>query len=218
MKKLRVGVLISGNGSNLQAIIDACADKNFPAEVVSVISNKETAYGLERAAKAGIKTSAIRHKDYPDRNAFDEALHAQLIEDGVEFVCLAGFMRLLTAEFVGKWENKMINIHPSLLPAFKGLDVQQAAIDAGVKFSGCTVHFVTPEMDAGPIIVQAVVPVHQDDTADSLAERIHKVEHQCYPLAVKLAGEGRLSVKSGRVFVEGEQDVVAGQGFLLNSK
>jgi phosphoribosylglycinamide formyltransferase-1 len=201
---LKVGVLISGRGSNLQALIDACADPAFPAEIVLVLSNKADAYGLSRAEKAGIPTTVIRHRDYPDRSSFDTAVDAALRGAGVDFVCLAGFMRLLSEEFVNGWLDRLINIHPSLLPAFKGLDTHQRALDAGVKITGCTVHFVRPAMDDGPIIAQAAVPVLTGDDADRLADRILACEHQIYPLALKLVAEGKVRVENGKAIYKGD--------------
>ncbi len=199
MKKTPVAVLVSGNGSNLQALIDACIAPDYPVKIVLVISNKEDAYGLKRAAEAGIAIQVIRHKDFPDREAFDAALHAAIVAGGAELVCLAGFMRILTAGFVGKWEGKMINIHPSLLPSFKGMHTHAEALATGVKIHGCTVHFVVPEMDSGPIVIQAAVPVLPDDTEASLAARVLKAEHQIYPYALRLLASGKLTLKNGRV-------------------
>ena len=192
--KLKLGVLISGRGSNLQALIDAAADPSFPAEIALVISNRADAGGLERAEAAGIATIVIPHKDFASREAFDGALNDTLRAAGVGLVCLAGFMRLLTAGFAESWHDRLINIHPSLLPSFKGLDSHAQALAAGVRFSGCTVHFVRPEMDAGPIILQAAVPVHDGDDEGALAARILEAEHRCYPLAVRLIAEGRISI------------------------
>ena len=192
--KLKLGVLISGRGSNLQALIDATADPSFPAEIALVISNRADAAGLARAEAAGIATKIIPHMDFASREAFDSALTAALREAGVGLVCLAGFMRLLTAGFAEDWHDRLINIHPSLLPSFKGLNSHAQALEAGVRFSGCTVHYVRPEMDAGPIILQAAVPVHDGDDEDSLAARILTAEHRSYPLAVKLIAEGRIRV------------------------
>lgn len=189
--KLRVGVLASGRGSNLQALIDACADPAFPAEIVHVLSNVAGAYALDRAEQAGIPTSVIRHQDYPSRETFDAAVDARLRGAGVEFVCLAGFMRLLSQGFVQGWEGRMINIHPSLLPSFKGLHTHAQALRAGVKVHGCTVHFVRPALDDGPIVVQAAVPVLPGDTEDALAARVLEQEHRAYPLALRLIAEGR---------------------------
>jgi phosphoribosylglycinamide formyltransferase-1 len=197
--KLKLGVLISGRGSNLQALIDAAADPSFPAEIALVISNRAEAGGLARAEIAGIATRVIPHKEFVSREAFDAALDRALRDAGVELVCLAGFMRLLSAGFSESWHDRLINIHPSLLPSFKGLDSHAQALRAGVRFSGCTVHFVRPEMDAGPIIVQAAVPVHDDDDLDTLAARILEAEHKSYPLAVRLIAEGRVKVVDGIV-------------------
>lgn len=206
MAKLKVGVLISGRGSNLQALIDACADAAFPAEIAVVISNIHGAFGLERAQKAGIETAVVAHADFPKgavgRPPFESALNDVLGAHDVDFVCLAGFMRLLSDGFVTHWHDRLVNIHPSLLPSFKGLHVHEQAIDAGVRFSGCTVHFVRPAMDDGPIIAQAAVPVLQDDTADDLAGRILEQEHVIYPLALRLIAEGRISVKDERVMID----------------
>ncbi|NQV21047.1 MAG: phosphoribosylglycinamide formyltransferase [Rhodospirillales bacterium] len=211
--KLKVGVLISGRGSNLQALLDACTAPDFPAEVVLVLSNKAGAYGLERAAKAGIATQVINHKDFPSRIAFDDAMHEVLVAAGAEFICLAGFMRLLSVPFVDRWTDRLVNIHPSLLPAFKGLDVHQRVLDAGVRFTGCTVHIVRAELDDGPIIVQAVVPVRADDDTHTLAARVLNAEHRCYPLALKLVAEGRVRIDGMRVHVDG---AVAPDGALVN--
>lgn len=192
--RLKTGVLISGSGTNLQALLDACAAPGFPAEIVLVISNRADAGGLERAKRAGVATQIIPHKDYPSREAFDAAIDVALRGAGVEFVCLAGFMRLLTPEFVNQWHNRLINIHPSLLPAFKGIDAVEQALAAGVGRTGCTVHFVRPEMDAGPILLQAEVPVKAGDTAEILHDRIRQAEHKCYPEALRLIAAGRVAV------------------------
>ncbi len=184
-QKIPVSVLISGNGSNLQALIDACAQPDYPARIVQVISNKAKAYGLERAAKAGIPTKVISHKDYDGREAFDAALHDAILSSDAQLVCLAGFMRLLTPDFVNKWEGRMLNIHPSLLPDYKGLDTHARALADGKKEAGCTVHYVVPEMDAGEIIVQKRVPILDGDTAEDLQQRVHEVEHLAYPEALR---------------------------------
>jgi len=191
---LKVGVLISGRGSNLQALIDACETANFPASIVLVISNNPGADGLRRAEAAGIATAIIDHREYPDRRSFDDALDSRLRAAGAEIVCLAGFMRLLTAEFVEGWNDRVLNVHPSLLPAFKGLHAQRDALEAGVKLAGCTVHVVRPEMDSGPIIAQAAVPVLTGDDEDTLAARILEMEHVIYPLALRLIAEGRVKI------------------------
>jgi phosphoribosylglycinamide formyltransferase-1 len=200
MARLRVGVLISGRGSNLRALIDAAADPGYPAEIVLVISNRAEAPGLQHAAQAGIAHRVIAERD---RAAFAAAADSALRQRGVELVALAGFMRLLDAGFVEGWHDRMINIHPSLLPAFPGLHPQRQALMAGVRFSGCTVHFVRVEVDTGPIIAQAVVPVHDDDDEERLSARILVAEHRLYPLALRLYAEGRLKVAGNRVVVAG---------------
>ncbi len=186
----RVGVLISGRGSNLQALLDACADPTYPADIVLVISNKSEAPGLERAARAGVPSRTIAARDYPDRAACDAAMTAALEGAGVEVVCLAGFMRLLSEAFVDHWRDRMINIHPSLLPRFPGLDTHARALEAGVERHGCTVHFVRFEMDSGPIIGQTEVPVLAGDDAGTLAARVLEAEHRLYPHCLRLVAEG----------------------------
>ena len=213
--KLRVGVLVSGRGSNLQALIDACARDDFPARIVRVISNRPNAQGLDRASKAGIDAQVVDHTDYDDRDAFEAALHASLKEAGVELVCLAGFMRILNPDFVDRWRNRLINIHPSLLPAFPGLHTHERALEDGVRFSGCTVHFVRPEMDNGPIILQAAVPVCPGDTPDGLARRVLEYEHRIYPEAVRLIALGRVRVSGGKVTIAGAKAEADG---LINLK
>lgn len=209
MEKLKLGVLISGRGSNLQALINACAGAGYPAEIVTVISNRADAQGLERARAAEIPARVIDHADHDDRESFDRTIDAVLREAGVQLVCLAGFMRLLSAWFVGRWPNRIVNIHPSLLPAFKGTDSHVQALTAGVKVSGCTVHFVSAEMDAGPIIMQAAVPVLADDDEASLAARVLAVEHHCYPAAVRLIAEQRIAVEGQRTTVSGGENPAA---------
>lgn len=202
-EKLKLGVLISGRGSNLQALIDACAAPDFPADIALVLSNKADAFGLERAAKAGVPTAVVSHRDFPgDKPAFEAAMDARLREAGVELVCLAGFMRLLSEGFVERWRNRLINIHPSLLPSFKGLDTHERALAAGVKFHGCTVHFVRPAMDEGPIVAQAAVPVLPGDDAQALSERVLVSEHTLYPHAIRLIAEGRARVEGEVVQIE----------------
>lgn len=198
MSRARVGVLISGGGSNLQALLDAAAAPDYPAEIVLVLSNKPEVYGLTRAATAGVACRVIEHGHYPDRAAFDAAMHTALIEAKVDYVCLAGFMRLLTAEFVEAWQGRMLNIHPSLLPSYKGLHTHRRVIEDGGRISGCTVHLVTPELDAGPILVQAAVPVLDTDTPETLQQRVHGAEHQIYPLALRLLAEGRVTLEGPR--------------------
>ena len=200
---MKIAVLISGRGSNLQSLIDAAAAGELGAEIALVISNVPDAPGLERAAKAGIPAETIDHRDFEGREPFEDAVHAALSARSIELVCLAGFMRLLTGSFVGKWRDRLINIHPSILPAFKGLHTHERAIEAGVRFSGCTVHFVRPEMDDGPIIAQAAVPVLQGDTPGDLAARILAEEHKLYPMAVRMIAEGRVKVAGNRVEISG---------------
>ncbi|MFT5539333.1 MAG: phosphoribosylglycinamide formyltransferase-1 [Alphaproteobacteria bacterium] len=206
MERLKTGVLISGSGTNLQALIDAARAPDYPAEISLVISNKAEAQGLERANKAGILTRIIRHTDYNGRAAFDAALDDALRAAGCDMICLAGFMRILSSSFVEGWRGRMINIHPSLLPAFRGLDAQGQALAAGAKLSGATVHFVVPEMDAGPIIAQGAVPVLDGDDTARLAKRIQAVEHRIYPLALRLIGANRTRIDGNRVIIDGELD------------
>ncbi len=213
MAKLKVAILISGRGSNMHALIDACAADSFPAEIVVVISNVPGAAGIARATSAGIPTLVIDHKCFAGRSGFEDALHEALRARHVELVCLAGFMRLLTDGFVTRWRDRLINIHPSLLPAFRGLRVHERVIAYGARFSGCTVHFVRPAMDDGPIIIQAVVPVHDDDDADRLAARVLAEEHRIYPIAVRLIAEGRTRVAEERVTADG---VRAPTGGMIN--
>ena len=204
MSRKRVAILISGRGSNMAALIEAAKDKSFPAEIVLVLSSRPDAGGLSFASAAGIATVVIDHKTYgKDRVSFDRAMQAVLEQNRIELLCLAGFMRLLTTPFVRHWEGRMINIHPALLPAFKGLDTHQRALDAGAKLHGATVHFVVPEMDAGPIIMQGAVAVRSDDNAQTLAARVLAVEHQIYPQALKLVAEGRVRIVNGRCLIDG---------------
>jgi phosphoribosylglycinamide formyltransferase 1 len=199
MARLRVAVLISGRGSNLQALIDECARGGSAAEIVLVVSNVPGAAGLDRAARAGIPTATVDHRGFSSRAAFETALDERLLAADVGLVCLAGFMRLLTAAFVERWRDRLINIHPSLLPSYKGLDTHARVLADGVRFTGCTVHFVRPDMDAGPIIAQAAVPVRDDDDAESLAARVLQAEHRVYPLALRLIAAGRVRVDGERV-------------------
>ena len=212
MAQLKVGVLISGSGTNLQALIDDCARAEAESEIVLVLSNRADAFGLTRAERAGLPHRVIDHRGYGSRAAFEQALSQALEASGVGLVCLAGFMRVLTAEFAERWRDRLINIHPSLLPAFKGLDTHARAIEAGVRFAGCTVHFVRPEVDNGPIIVQAAVPVLPDDTAETLAARVLREEHRCLPLAVRLIAERRVSLVGERCVIDAE----APGGALIN--
>jgi len=197
----KIGVLVSGRGSNLQAVMDRIADGYLPLEIAVVISDKSDALALERARKAGITAVAIERKACASKEEFEAKIDAQLAAAGCELVVLAGFMRILSADFVNEWQHKIINIHPALLPSFPGLHGQKQAVDYGVKFSGCTVHFVDAGTDSGPIILQKVVPVLDDDTEDTLAERILVQEHIAMPEALKLWAEGRLEIAGRKVKV-----------------
>jgi phosphoribosylglycinamide formyltransferase-1 len=202
-RQLPIGVLISGSGTNLQSIIDAIEVKKLDAKIEMVLSNRADAYGLVRARNHSIRTEVLDPKEFSNREAFDLAVVDILRARNVELVILAGFMRLLSPVFVKAYSNRILNIHPALLPAFPGLHVQKKAVEHGVRFSGCTVHFVNEECDQGPIIIQAVVPVFPDDTETLLAARILKQEHRIYPRAIQLYAEGRLRVEGRRVIVEG---------------
>jgi phosphoribosylglycinamide formyltransferase-1 len=200
---VRTAVLISGRGSNLAALIDRCREPGARAQIVVVISNRADAAGLRHARAARITAETIDHRGFEEREAFDRHLSGRLEAHSVELVCLAGFMRVLSGWFVERWRDRLLNVHPSLLPAFPGLDTHRQALAAGVRFSGCTVHFVRAEVDAGPIIVQGVVPVLQEDTSETLADRVLQAEHRCYPLALDLVASGRAKVVNGRVLIEG---------------
>ncbi len=205
MARKRVAVLISGRGSNMTALIEAAKDERYPAEIVLVISNEPAAAGLARAHAEGIATAVVDHRPFgKDREAFERALDAQLQAHDIALVCLAGFMRLLTPWLVERWRGRMLNIHPALLPAFKGLDTHRRALAEGAKQHGATVHFVEPDMDAGPIIAQASVPVRASDTEASLAARVLEVEHRIYPLALKLVAEGRVAIADGACLIDGK--------------
>jgi phosphoribosylglycinamide formyltransferase-1 len=203
MSEKRIVVLISGSGSNLQAIIDRIEAGQIPGRIVAVISNREDAYGLTRAANAGIEGKVLDHKPFADRQAFDQALQETIDSYAPDLVVLAGFMRILTPEFVRHYAGRLFNIHPSLLPKYKGLHTHQRALDAGDTEHGCTVHFVTEELDGGPLIVQAAIPVQADDSADSLQQRVHRLEHQIYPLAVEWFCAGRLQLTEQGVLLDG---------------
>ncbi|MDF2097173.1 phosphoribosylglycinamide formyltransferase [Aquibaculum arenosum] len=206
MTRLRVGVLVSGRGSNLQALLDAAADPAFPAEIVLVLSNIAGVQALQRAAAAGVPGETISHRAYPSREAFERALTETLEAAGVDLVCQAGFMRIVTPWFVDHWRDRLINIHPSLLPAFPGLDTHARALAAGVKLHGCSVHYVRTEVDSGPIIGQAAVPVLAGDDPDRLAARVLEAEHRLYPHCLRLLAEGRLTLEGERVRVDGGRD------------
>ena len=204
MSRKRVAVLISGRGSNMAALIEAAKDKNYPAEIVLVLSNRPDAGGLATAHSAGIATEVVDHKPFgKDRDAFDRAMQKVLEAHRIELVCLAGFMRLLSPAFVAQWQERMLNIHPALLPAFKGLDTHKRALEARAKIHGATVHFVVPEIDSGPIILQGAVAVRADDTEQSLSARVLTVEHRIYPQALRLVAEGRVRVVDGRCMIDG---------------
>jgi phosphoribosylglycinamide formyltransferase-1 len=204
MARKRVAVLISGRGSNMGALVEAAHDRAYPAEIALVLSNRPDAGGLAFARDNGIATEVVDHTQFgKDREAFERAVQAALETHRIELVCLAGFMRLLTPYFIGQWQDRMLNIHPALLPSFKGLDTHARALAAGVKIHGATVHFVVADMDAGPIVAQAAVPVLEDDDADTLAARVIRVEHKIYPLALKLLAAGMLRVEAGRCRIEG---------------
>ena len=199
MAKKRVGILISGRGSNMMSLVEATRASDYPAEIVTVISNRSEAAGLAWATSQGIAAVAIDHKRFSRREDFEPEIDNALVAAGVELVCCAGFMRLMTPGFVDRWRGRMLNIHPSLLPSFKGLDTYGQALVAGVKIAGCTVHFVVPEMDAGPIVAQAAVPVLDGDTAEILAHRILAAEHKLYPHALKLIASGVARLDGDRV-------------------
>jgi phosphoribosylglycinamide formyltransferase 1 len=202
--KRRVAILISGRGSNMAALIEAAKAKDFPAEIAVVIANRADAGGLDRARTSGVATELIESKPFgKDRAAFETVLEQKLKQHRVELICLGGFMRLFTAEFVQRWYGRMLNIHPSLLPSFPGLDPHGQALKAGVKISGATVHFVIPETDAGPIVMQGAVPVRDDDTSEALSERILTIEHRIYPEALRLLASGRLRLEGDLCKIEG---------------
>ena len=206
MSRKRVAVLISGRGSNMAALIEATKSADYPAEIVLVVSNVPGAGGLATAAAAGIASTTVDHTKFgKNRAAFERAVQDLLVQHRIDLVCLAGFMRLLTPGFIGQWPDRMLNIHPALLPSFKGLDTHRRALEAGVKLHGATVHFVVPEMDSGPIIAQEAVAVRDGDTETVLAARVLAVEHRLYPLALRLVAEGRVTVAGGRCRIDGQQ-------------
>lgn len=200
MTRKKVVILISGSGSNMQALIQAAAAPDYPAEIVAVISNIPTALGLQRAANDGIPTHILDHTGFESREAYDDALHALIMTTGAEIVCLAGFMRILSEGFVKRWAGKMLNIHPSLLPSYRGLHTHRRALADGVTITGCTVHFVVPELDAGPAVIQAAVSVLPQDDEKTLAARVLTLEHRIYPQALRRVAEGKTSLDSeGRI-------------------
>jgi len=201
--QLKLAVLISGSGTNLQALIDACAEADYPATISLIISNTKNAGGLARAERANIPSLVIRRTDFAERSAFDDALTAALKAANVDLICLAGFMRVLGQPFVERWRDRVINIHPALLPAFKGLHTHRRALEAGVRIAGCTVHYVRAEVDVGPIIAQAAVAVLPGDNEESLGQRVLKQEHRLYPLAVELIARGQVRIEGGNAHLEG---------------
>ena len=210
-----VVVLLSGTGSNLQALIDSTRTGDSPVRIAAVISNRSDAYGLQRARDAGIDTRALDHKAFEGREAFDSALIELIDAFNPKLVVLAGFMRILSADFVRHYEGRLLNIHPSLLPKYKGMHTHQRALDAGDSEHGCSVHFVTEELDGGPLVVQAVVPVESDDSAQSLAQRVHAQEHRIYPLAVRWFAEGRLILGDQGALLDGQ--LLAASGHLIRT-
>ena len=215
-RKVPIGVLLSGGGTNLQAIIDAIEQDRLDADIRTVVSNRETAYGITRARNHGIPTTVVDHRGHASRDAYDQVLVEHLKGHGVELVVLAGFMRLLSPFFVQSFPNRIINIHPALSPSFAGLHGQRQAFEYGVRFAGCTVHFVSEGCDEGPVIIQAVVPVLPDDTEETLAQRILAQEHRIYPRAIQLYSEGRLVVEGRKVRVTGEDTDAGDENVLVN--
>jgi phosphoribosylglycinamide formyltransferase-1 len=204
--RVRTAVLISGRGSNLAALIDACGRAVAVAEIALVISSRPDAAGLQHARSVGISAETLEPRRFARREDYDRRLSEMLEAREISLVCLAGFMRLLSGWFVARWRDRVLNIHPSLLPAFPGLETHRKALAAGVRFAGCTVHFVRAEVDAGPIIVQGVVPVRLEDTVETLAARVLQAEHRCYPLALELVASGRARVVDERVVIEGAEN------------
>lgn len=199
MTRLRTAILVSGRGSNMEQLIEAARAENFPAEIALVLSNRSDALGLAKAKAAGVATAAVDHKIHAGREEFERSLHIVLETYRIDFICLAGFMRLFTPWFIGQWKGRMLNIHPALLPAYRGLKTHERALADGVKIHGCTVHFVVPEMDEGPIVAQAAVPVLDTDTPESLSARVLAQEHVIYPLALRLVASGAVRVEGNRV-------------------
>lgn len=204
MNRKRIAIFISGRGSNMAALLEAAKDPAYPASIALVLANRADAKGLETAADAGIDTAVVDHKAYEDRESFEDALHDVLIAADIDLICLAGFMRLLTRGFVDRWHNRMLNIHPSLLPSFKGLHTHERVLQAGAKITGATVHLVRAEMDDGPIIAQGAVAVRPDDTDDTLGARVLTVEHQIYPWALALIASGQARASGERIVYEGD--------------
>lgn len=215
-RKQRIVVLISGSGSNLQAIMDACASEQIEGSVVGVISNKADAYGLTRAGNVGIETKTLNHKAFSSREEFDAQLAEEVDAFEPDYIVLAGFMRILTDQFVQRYLGKMVNIHPSLLPKYKGLHTHQRAIDAGDSTHGASVHFVTPALDDGPVLVQGAVSIDADDDADSLQHKVHKIEHIIYPVAMQWLCSGKVKMANGRVYLNNELLPIEGKMYDVN--
>lgn len=207
---MKIAILISGRGSNMRALLDACADTDYPAVCGLVLSNRPDAPGLAIAEAAGVPTKTVDHTRFKDRAAFEAALDKALLDAGTDLICLAGFMRLLGADFVNRWRDKILNVHPSLLPAYRGLHTHERVLEDGVRFTGCTIHFVRPEMDDGPIIFQACVPVMPDDTPESLEAKVLEWEHRLYVEAVRLVAQGRLRISGRTVQMDDPAVVQAG--------
>lgn len=199
MRRLRTAILISGRGSNMDALIEAARAADYPAEIALVVSNRPDAPGLAKAKAAGVATAAVDHKIYAGREEFERSLQIVFDTHGIEFLCLAGFLRLFTPWFIERWRGRMLNVHPALLPSYKGLRTHERALADGVKIHGCTVHFVVPEMDEGPIVAQAAVPVLDADTPETLAARVLEQEHVIYPMALRLVASGAVRVEGNRV-------------------
>jgi len=203
MTRKRTAVLISGRGTNMSALVEAASSPSFPAEVVLVVADNPEADGLKKAQDAGVRTETIDRRAFDERAAFEAALQGRLDAVGSELVCLAGFMRVLSADFVAKWFGRMINIHPSILPSFRGVDTHRRVLEAGVKLHGCSVHFVKADVDAGPIIMQAAIPILQDDTPETLSDRLLPVEHRVFPMALRLLASGAIRIDGDRVRIDG---------------
>lgn len=201
-QRLKLAALISGNGSNLQAIIDHIRKRHVPCDIQLAVSNVPSAYGLVRAQRAGIRTAVLDHRDFGDRPAFDRRLLDTILAHGAEWILLAGFMRILTDEFVDRFHGRMLNIHPSLLPDLKGLDTHRRALEAGCEYHGATVHFVTSELDSGPVVVRGILPILEGDNPQTLQQRVHRLEHRIYPLAVEWVATGRLKLEGNTVYLD----------------
>lgn len=210
MTRKRTAVLISGRGTNMSALVGAASDPSYPAEIVLVMTDNPEAGGIEKARGAGVDTASVDRRSFKDRTAFEAALQGRLDAAGAELVCLAGFMRVLSADFVAKWLGRMINIHPSILPSFRGVDTHRRVLEAGVKLHGCSVHFVKADVDAGPIIAQAAIPILPDDTPATLSDRLLPVEHRVFPMALRLLASGAIHMDGDRVRIDGSRQQETG--------